>query len=84
MPNLTQDNDHSDEFGISKEPWQDRNDFMDPKPMRKPENKPTTKSDRFKECSEEEILKIQHNSKAASTHKQTKWGVKNLRGRLHI
>lgn len=80
MPDLTQESGNNEQFGVSQVPWQDRDDFQNPKPMKEPVVKSVKKTDRFKECSEDDILKLQNNSKAASTHKHTKWGVKTLRG----
>lgn len=84
MPDITQEIGKKEEFGVSQSPWQDREDFIDPQPMKKPVQKSVQKTNRFKECSENDILKLQTNSKAASTHKHTRWGVKQLRRMLFI
>lgn len=81
MPDPSQDNDNPSVF-VSQAPWDDREDFVNPKPMVPPRKDPTPprKPTRFKIMTDEEIDALQRGSKSNSTHKHTKWALKTFRG----
>lgn len=81
MPDPTQDAENPSIF-VSQAPWDDRDDFVNPKPMVPPKKDPTPPrpATRFKIMTEEEIDALQRGSKSNSTHKQTQWALKTLRG----
>lgn len=73
---------------VSQAPWDDREDFTNPKPMVAPAPKtpvqPVKTKKRFKVLSDAEIDQLQRDSKAANTHKHTRWGLKTLIGICHF
>lgn len=85
MPDPTQDSDNPSIF-VSQAPWNDRDDFVNPKPMVPPKKDPKKETTpprpptRFKIMTDEEIDALQRGSKSTSTHKHTQWALKTLRG----
>lgn len=79
IPDLTQQMEDNPLLLVSQPPWDDSDDFVQPRPLNPPK-KTTTNRTRFPSMTEAQIDELQLGSKAYNTHRATQWGLKVFRG----